>query len=467
MALQGALFFLGLLILAVVFWFSGGRELIEQKRLSRVKRKFPATDAAPLIVSADENNAKQNKLAKLKTNKRKHSAQNKKQGSDKSRREKMSDLFGPVLVDFFAPKSKSRQKKVSNLFEHKQQVEPKLDSKVKEKNRANIQANLRGDHARLNHAHDDELLDQYGKEDGAERLEAAHNHQVPKCLRIDADEFKGVCVDYFAIVSGSQPVTLGEIMAVYQQAEFKLARSPDIYARPLGDNRWRNLKNEFENDREYGDVALTLQLADRDGPVTQSHLTHFSALVSRLSKALDRKFRFSSSFEDALEHAHNLDVFCQQYDVVVAIYVLAKDDGSFAGLNVDAAARSHSLHLGHKDIYHHMAALNGLSYSIFSMANMHNPGTFDAAALDIAKTQGLVFFINMPCSPQPADAYQSMIIAAEAICDELGGVLVDQHRKTVDRKSLENIRQQVDQIAQDMRAEGLDPGSVEAMRLFG
>ena len=75
----------------------------------------------------------------------------------------------------------------------------------------------------------------------------------------------------------------------------------------------------------------------------------------------------------------------------------------------------------------------------------------------------LVFHYSIPRSPSPVEVFDAMARAVQYAQSRLGGTILDEHRRPAD---LEVIRRVVAQTEARLRAEGFEPGSDAALRLF-
>ncbi len=272
-------------------------------------------------------------------------------------------------------------------------------------------------------------------------------------------------IDFVARLPGQKVVRRDTALGVYRQNEYLIDKPHRIFGLSHTSGMWRDLEKEPEEGR-YTDFALSIQLADRAGPITESELTKFSLLVLRLSEALKRRFKFSMSFEEAQEQGRELDRFCKSYDVLAVVNIVTKAPQGFSGADIDRCARECDMELGGMNIYHRRVRNARGARNLFSMANLFKPGSFQPDAMDAFTTQGLTLFMNMPCTAAPVNAFEQMVEAAKGICEGVNGRLVDQNRRPLTQKGIEAIRQEIVEIARKMEAQGVVPGSDAALRLF-
>ncbi len=270
-------------------------------------------------------------------------------------------------------------------------------------------------------------------------------------------------IDFIVTLPGSTPVSRQRALGLFRQNEYMLEKPRAIYGRRHVTNVWTNLETD-PADMEYGELRLTIQMADGHGPVNESELNTFTQMVLQFADQLKRRTLFSLDHEDALMLAHDLDGFCKEYDVIASLHVVANSPGGFSGRALDGAATAVGMQYGDMRIYHMKDPETGTR---FSLANQFKPGDFDLNHLDDFRTQGVTLFMQVAMVADPAASFEEMAETGAGLADRLGGRLVDQDGKALTESGLHAIASQIDQIANDMARRGIEPGSEAARRLFG
>lgn len=298
---------------------------------------------------------------------------------------------------------------------------------------------------------------------GAERLPNVEGGQPPAALEIPVDEGNVRQIDYWVRIIGDEPVERDRILSIYRQHEYRLEHARSIHGRAVPSGTWCDMEKEPDSTR-FTDVVMTLQLCDQNGPVTESELTQFTNLVFSLSEALDRKFSFQGTVEEALEQASRLERFCQDNDVFAIINICGEGDRKFRGPEVLRAVEGSGMRYGDMRVFHGPESANG--EALYSLANMVKPGIFELDRIKEFTTPGLTMFMSVPRCASPGDVFGRMAYVAGKITNQLGGVMLDQNHQPLDEASLKQIRKQVEDMAAAMSAKGIAPGSEEALRLF-
>lgn len=136
---------------------------------------------------------------------------------------------------------------------------------------------------------------------------------------------------------------------------------------------------------------------------------------------------------------HNDDQKPQSSNIdIIVLYILAKSpDKPLTGDGINSAAQANGLEFGRMDIFHRLDE-NGLT--LFSMANMIEPGNFDPDSIHELKTSGLTMFMQLSNLSSPSDSFDEMLRCAYHISEMLGASLCNQKRQPITQADAEYYR---------------------------
>lgn len=272
-------------------------------------------------------------------------------------------------------------------------------------------------------------------------------------------------IDFIIHLPGRGPISRDRALGIYKQNEYMLEKPRHIYGLKNITGLWSDLEKEPKAS-EYSDVSLAIQLADQKGAIGESELNTFVQMALKLADSLRRPTKLPITFEQGLEKAQALDAFCRKHDVIASINVIAHSEPVFSGPALHSAALEQGLEFGPMNIFHKKNNESKGCRHQFSMASLFNPGTFDADDWENVRTQGVTFFMHVPSAHNPVDVFDEMIAAAQGLAHALGGKLTDQDRQPLTDRGMHVIRKQISNIAADMAAMGIYPGSETALRIF-
>ncbi|QAX82169.1 cell division protein ZipA [Candidatus Pseudomonas adelgestsugas] len=128
---------------------------------------------------------------------------------------------------------------------------------------------------------------------------------------------------------------------------------------------------------------------------------------------------------------------------VLVISVISRDAAGFKGPVLLQNILESGLRFGKMNIFHCHENISGNSKVLFSMANAVKPGTFDLNDIDLFSTPAVSFFLGLPSSCHPKQAFNMMVAAARKLSQELNGELKDDQRSVMTVQTIEHYRQRI------------------------
>jgi len=125
---------------------------------------------------------------------------------------------------------------------------------------------------------------------------------------------------------------------------------------------------------------------------------------------------------------------------IVMLHVVAPDDEILPPEALRDMFERRGYHHGDMGIYHSLYE----GRTVFSVARMIKPGTFDIDDLSTFETPGLALILQLP-GPVAADtAFEVMLEEAFGMADELGGgIVLDGDRSTLGRQTEQHLRESI------------------------
>ncbi len=149
--------------------------------------------------------------------------------------------------------------------------------------------------------------------------------------------------------------------------------------------------------------------------------------------------------EEDLPHVE--PVYHEDLPQLVVQIGLVKREGKFTGPEILEAMEQAGLKPGAMQIFHRHDSRHP-ERTLFSVANMLEPGHFPFDDMDSFTTPGLLFFAQLPGVRDGLEIYSEMLFAANQVAEALGGVLQDENRALLTRQSIQHTR---DLIAEHRR----------------
>lgn len=215
------------------------------------------------------------------------------------------------------------------------------------------------------------------------------------------------------------------------------------------------------NAEEYLNIAATLQLADRSGPVSGADLAAFCSQVQAVADELAAVAEFPDR-QPALALAVALDRFCADVDVLIGANIITQNGAAFAATKVRAMAEAAGMKLQTDGAFHFF---NDEGADLFSLANL-DPTPFSAENMRQLSTHGITFLFDVPKVADGVRVFNQMLMVARQMASSLGGQVVDDNRRPLSDAGIARIKQQLADIYARMEAQQIKSGSARALRLF-
>ncbi len=275
-------------------------------------------------------------------------------------------------------------------------------------------------------------------------------------------------IDYWVKITGQRDVGRETVLGIYRDRASHFTKASHFHGRKVGQHEWCDVQHQAEASR-FDDLVLSLQLADRNGALSEREMTRFLALVAKLAECTERKFALMTNVENALAQAAALAEFIRHFDAVCALHISPQPHGEphFTGAAIERCAAQAGL-ARDGDHYACFKAGDANQAVLYSLADAdkHNHGRFDFADLKSLQTDGVIFFTRPALHRAPGAVVTEMLDAAHAFAANIKGEIKVVGRVESGEAAVHAMRQSIHQAAAEMTQLGIPPGGDEAVRLF-
>ena len=122
---------------------------------------------------------------------------------------------------------------------------------------------------------------------------------------------------------------------------------------------------------------------------------------------------------------------------IIVLYIMAKSSNLLSGEKINSVAQANGFVFGSMNIFHRQ---DGNGQTIFSLANMNEPGNFDPDTIHEMTTSGLTVFMQLSNLTHPADDFDEMLRSAYHMSEMLGASLCNQNRQPITQADAEYYR---------------------------
>jgi hypothetical protein len=241
--------------------------------------------------------------------------------------------------------------------------------------------------------------------------------------------------DYVIELAPARPASAADVLGQWGALEHRFARRA-VLAAADEHGGWRGL--------EAGDsghcVALRagLQLASRDGAVSEADLLEFRSAVETLATRLGATVS-APQMREAVDAARELDAFCAEADIQVALHVVPA--AGTAPFTEQRAARARD------------GAAGG-------------PFAVELRRATTSEVEAITLTMDVPRAPDVVRSFEAMARSGRQLAETLGGRLVDDNQNVLDERSLATIATQLETVRRRLADHGIEPGGELALRLF-
>ncbi len=314
----------------------------------------------------------------------------------------------------------------------------------------------------------DDAADMAGRED-TYGLQESGSPQDGASGRFQYPEIEGFIrvsqIDYWIKLTGKRDVGRESALALYREEASLITKQLRIFGQKIPQKEWCALEQEAEGAR-FGDLIITLQLADKDGAVDQEELDRFVALASTLAKGIDYAFTLMAPVGSALKQGRAIADFIRHYDSLSIIHVKPVASEYFEGMAINRCAAQLGLDRSPEGFFVRNQLVNKNKTKLYYIANMSKTGEFDFDNIKDMRIRGVTFFTKPVLHRSPGVVYTEMSDSAKAFAARIKGSASVPDHHTLSQTYVDRNRALIEKNAREMEELGIVPGNEEAMRLF-
>ena len=216
-----------------------------------------------------------------------------------------------------------------------------------------------------------------------------------------------------------------------------------------------NTKERFIDDLSANDLDLTEELddipslADVDEALglPDDLRSEFQGVSKQLrEETISKRVQEAKrTHQEAVRHTTSptASVVTDAKQMVVVFHVVAHESEMFTGPMIEQMMSELELEHGEMGVYHYNVERLNKKQSVYCVANMLKPGTFDLQSMDAFETPGLTFILQLPGPEDELKSFNIMTEHAQRLAAFLNGDLLDENRNPVSKQSITSYKEQV------------------------
>lgn len=226
-------------------------------------------------------------------------------------------------------------------------------------------------------------------------------------------------------------------------------------------NVWQPIDSDTDDSAGFKQVACSIQLADRRGPVPKPVLNKFQFAVETIGLEFNAHVEWQGKGDPSVR-AIDLDKFCMDVDQLVSVHLI-QGETPIHGTKFKGLAEANDMQLKHGKF----CCFDSVKpdFAKFTLVNT-NEQPFTADSLRQNVVLSATFQMEIPKVINCEDVFSQMVDIAKKMATSLSAYIVDDNQKPLGDLQIEKIRQQLKVIHATMVARGVMPGSDSSMRLF-
>ena len=205
--------------------------------------------------------------------------------------------------------------------------------------------------------------------------------------------------------------------------------------------------NDYDNvdlTKELDDFVATQSFKEKEA-LPEDLRSEFSNVSKELrDETITKRVLEAQDESEATNTAQQANLFDPNAkEMVVVFHVVAREPEKFSGPMIEQMMSELDLEYGDMGVYHLNIQRFDKKHSIYCVANMLKPGTFDINNMTQFTTPGLTFILQLPGPEESLKSFNIMIEHAQRLATFLNGELLDKNQSPLTSQAISHYKEQV------------------------
>ena len=126
---------------------------------------------------------------------------------------------------------------------------------------------------------------------------------------------------------------------------------------------------------------------------------------------------------------------------ILKVFLRPKEEEIFRGMDILRSLNHVGMTFGEMGIFHKVVESDsGIVETLFSAANMYEPGSFNLQKIEAERCKGLVFFMELPTMIDDGVALETFLTTTEQVAKILDGTVYKTPKELMDDDFLDALR---------------------------
>jgi hypothetical protein len=259
-------------------------------------------------------------------------------------------------------------------------------------------------------------------------------------------------IDTVALVLADEPVARDRLEPLLDALQ---SHATPVHVEGLVDEQWMPIEDSPRD--AWRELRVGLQLASRAGPVAEEEIAAFNETVAGFAASINAVSQRESAAE-AAARSRELDRFCAEADIEVAVNLVGRAGATFALPRVKSLALDNGFAETGSGTFERRGPDGAVAMTIRLLDG--------EPRRDAPYATGLTFALDVPHVADPVSVLEQMGKVAEAFGLALGGEVVDDERRPLGAAGFAALRRSLEAVTRRMEAHGVPAGGALARRLF-
>ncbi|RYG43871.1 hypothetical protein EON79_16135 [bacterium] len=269
-------------------------------------------------------------------------------------------------------------------------------------------------------------------------------------------------VEFVVELAGPKTAAAAAVSRLLDYDWYTALGHPRLWGMRPSDDRWQPLA--ASHDGTYDSIALSYPIIRPDGRLDaraasqiMEHATEFGNMIGRRAMPLPQVGEVERLSRELESIRDNLDVGVS--------FAFAPSRGKVAERDLWPIFAALGLQFGPNGNFEYKPL--GAERGLFEVLPIGEADRFSLAAVrGGTQHEGVSLGFRLPTCPNPIRAIEGLLRAGRALCERVGGKLLDENSHFVDARIAQNSINNVTAADTTLRKAGVEPGSAEAVLLW-